>query len=97
MRRIGGRRRVFWRRPRLRELLDGGGEILIEQEFVSDRQIVRPDLLVMGREDIWIVDYKTGVNFRREQLEHYRRVIQILHPQHQVHAAVISAKGWIDL
>ena len=101
---VGDSDEAHWRKaesilatPRLRELLDGGGEILIEQEFVSDRQIVRPDLLVMGREDIWIVDYKTGVNFRREQLEHYRRVIQILHPQHQVHAAVISAKGWIDL
>ena len=60
------------------------------------------DRLVIGKEDIWIVDYKTNRSSPREeegvpqiyldQLKAYRDVVQGIYPEHKIHCALL----WTD-
>lgn len=61
------------------------------------------DRLVVGEEDIWIVDYKTNrpppkdpkdvPKIYRDQLYAYRDSIQKIHPSHKIHMALLWTDG----
>ncbi len=73
--------------------------------LMADNRIVsgQIDRLVVGDEDVWIVDYKTNrppptdpndvPQIYRNQLAAYRDSIQAIYPQHKVHTALLWTDG----
>jgi ATP-dependent helicase/nuclease subunit A len=91
--------------PELARFFDPGRYLraLNEQAYVVDGEIRRIDRLVEFDEEIWVLDYKTGmtaeadVNCRAAahipQLSAYRQAVSLMRPDKPVHAGLIFGDG----
>ncbi|MGU9951878.1 MAG: UvrD-helicase domain-containing protein [Gammaproteobacteria bacterium WSBS_2016_MAG_OTU1] len=80
----------------LQKLLHNSREILIERDFVVDDKTIRPDLVVIGEQVAWVVDYKTGradVASHRPQLESYREAVSLQYPAYKIYINVLDIHG----
>ena len=82
--------------PALKQLLKSSRAVLIERDFAVDGKIIRPDLVVVRDDAVWIVDYKTGAvapASHRRQLENYRHAVVAEYPGRQIRLAVLDKHG----
>ena len=84
------------RSPPLKKLIAAAREILIERDFADGGKVIRPDLVLVGDNEVWIVDYKTGAAAPAShlpQLQSYRRAVSAVHPAKPVRTAILDIRG----
>ena len=84
------------RSPPLKKLIAAAREILIERDFADGGKVIRPDLVLVGDSEVWIVDYKTGAAAPAShlpQLQSYRRAVSAVYPGKPVRTAILDVRG----
>ena len=87
--------------PMLCDLRANNDAIYLEREFAKDGKVSRLDVLVVQKNTVWIIEFKSTPGItekRRAQLENYRDLIQPLYPQHAIISGILSAqRGWQEV
>ena len=81
----------------LQPLADADAQWLPEAEFAENGVVYRPDLLIINRDNVWVIDYKSGggLSRYRGQLQNYRRLVTAANPDKTVQAALLKPDGTI--
>ncbi len=82
--------------PPLQKLLQNAAEVLVERDFCIGGEVLRPDLIVVRDDAVWIVDYKTGdanPARHRPQLENYRRAVAARYSALPIRLAILDIHG----
>ncbi len=82
--------------PALDGLLKDSRERLVETDIADEGEIIRPDLIIVRDDCVWVVDYKTGTtdpSHYRKQLQRYQKATATLYPTLPIKAAILTASG----
>ena len=87
---------IMTRSPQLQTLLADAAEVLSERDFALDGKIIRPDLVIIRKDAVWIVDHKTGAQNPQKhltQLQLYRQAVSVQYSSLPIHLAVLDVGG----
>ncbi|MGI9337684.1 MAG: UvrD-helicase domain-containing protein [Gammaproteobacteria bacterium] len=83
--------------PQLQKILKESAAFFVETDIADGGgKVVRPDLLITGEKETWVIDYKSGaadISRHRAQLQTYRKAAEKLYPQTTVRTAILAPDG----